>query len=136
MSVLCLLCCYLIDYLNTVFIKFTCNESTRDQSLKFNPFDSYEEILTDESFDPDFNFFNSNIVNLDTPYISREEHKNLNVNSSVDRLSILHLNIRRIKENFENFKIFSSKFWLQYNMFFGDVLRRIPFNISIVVWVT
>ena len=107
---LCLLCCYLIDYLNTVFIKFTCNESTRDQSLKFNPFDSYVEILTDESFDPDFNFFNSNIVNLDTPYISREEHKNLNVNSSVDRLSILHLNIRRIKENFENFKIFSSKF--------------------------
>ena len=105
---LCLLC-YLIDYLNTVFIKFTCNETTRDQSLKFNPFDSSEEILT-ESFNPEFNVFNSSIVNLDTPYIAREEHKNLNVNSSVDRLSILNLNIRRIKKNFENFKIFSSKF--------------------------
>ena len=27
------------------------------ESLKFNPFDSSEEILTDKSFDPDLNFF-------------------------------------------------------------------------------
>ena len=75
-------------------------------SLKFNPFDSSEEILTDKSFDPDLNFFNSNIGNLDTPYISHEEHKNLNENGSADTLSILHLNIRSIKKNFENFKLF------------------------------
>ena len=40
------------------------------ESLKFNPFDSSEEILTDKSFDPDLHFFNSNIGNLDTPHIS------------------------------------------------------------------
>ena len=78
------------------------------ESLKFNPFDSSEEILTDKSFDPDLNFFNSNIGNLDTPYISHEEHKNLNENGSADTLSILHLNIRSIKKNFENFKLFLS----------------------------
>ena len=78
------------------------------ESLKFNPFDSSEEILTDKSFDPDLNFFNSNIGNLDTPYISHEEHKNLNENGSADTLSILHLNIRSIKKNFENFKLFVS----------------------------
>ena len=27
------------------------------ESLKFNPFDCSEEILTDKSFDPDLNFF-------------------------------------------------------------------------------
>ena len=61
------------------------------ESLKFNPFDSSEEILTDKSFDPELNFFNSNIGNLDIPYISRGEHKNVNENDSADTLSILHL---------------------------------------------
>ena len=78
------------------------------ESLKFNPFDNSEEILTDDSFDPDLNFFDINIGNLDTPYISHEEHKNLNVSSSADTLSILLLNIRSIKKNFENLKIFLS----------------------------
>ena len=78
------------------------------ESLKFNPFDNPEEILTDDSFDPDLNFFDINIGNLDTPYISHEEHKNLNVSSSADTLSILLLNIRSIKKNFENLKIFLS----------------------------
>ena len=74
------------------------------ESLKFNPFDSSEEILTDKSFDPDLNFFN--IGNLDTSCISHEQHKNLNENGSADTLSILHLNIRSIKNNFENSKLF------------------------------
>ena len=39
------------------------------ESLKFNPFDSSEEILTDTSLDPGLNFFYSNIGNLNTPYI-------------------------------------------------------------------
>ena len=67
------------------------------ESLKFNPFDSSEEILTDKSFDPDLNFFNSNIGNLDTPYTSHEEHKSLNENGSADTISILRLNIKSIK---------------------------------------
>ena len=91
------------------------------ESLKFNPFDNSEEILTDDLFDPDLNFFNINIGNLDTPYISHEEHKNLNVNSSADTLSILRLNIRSIKKNFENFKIFLSNLSSDFSiMFFGD----------------
>ena len=78
------------------------------ESLKFNPFDNSEEILTDDSFDPDLNFFDISIGNLDTPYISHEEHKNLNVSSSADTLSILLLNIRSTEKNFENLKIFLS----------------------------
>ena len=56
------------------------------ESLKFNPFDNSEEVLTDKSFDADLNFFNSNIGNLDIPYISHEEHKNLNENGSADTI--------------------------------------------------
>ena len=37
------------------------------ESLKFNPFDTSEQILTDESLGLDSNFFNSNIGNFDTP---------------------------------------------------------------------
>ena len=104
-------------------MKFTINESMSDysevlnfESLKFNPFDSSEEILTDKSFDPDLNFFKSNIGNLDNPYISHEEHKNLNVNGSADMLSILHLNIRSIKKNFENFKFFLSSLSFDFSI--------------------
>ena len=54
--------------------KFTAKESMSDysevlniESSKFNPFDSSEEILTAESFDPDLHFFNSNAGNLNIP---------------------------------------------------------------------
>ena len=65
------------------------------ESLKFNPFDCTAEILNYDSFDPDVNFFNNNIDNLDTPYISHEKIKDLIVNTSA--LSVLHLNIRSMK---------------------------------------
>ena len=86
------------------------------ESLKFNPFDNSEDVLTDKSFDADLNFFNSNIGNLDIPYISHEEHKNLNENGSADTISILHLNIRSIKKNFENFKLFLSSFSFDFSI--------------------
>ena len=88
------------------------------ESLKFNPFHSSEEILTDKSFDPDLNLFNSNTDNLDTPCISHEEHKNLNQNGSADTLSILYLNIRRIKKNFENFKFFLSSLSFDFSIIY------------------
>ena len=54
---------------------------------------------------------------MDTPYISNEELKNLNVNSSADMPSILHLNIRSIKKNFENFKIFLNQVLTSVHVF-------------------
>ena len=112
------------------------------ESLKFNPFDSSEKILTDKSFDPDLNFFNSNIGNLDTPYISHEEHKNLNENGSAVMFSILHLNIRSIKKNFENVKLFLpslsfdfsicfSKTWLDESFLTSRSLYELPHYKSI-----
>ena len=97
------------------------------ESLKFNPFDSSEEILTDKSFDPDSNFFHSNI--------SHEEHKNLNVNGSADTLSILYLNIRSIKIFFFHFFLSSLSFdfiicfseaWLDESSLTSQLLYELP----------
>mgnify|MGYP001795064481 FL=1 len=52
---------------------------------------------------------------MDTPYISYEEHKNINVNGLAE-FSILHLNIRSIKKNFENFKLFLSSFSFDFSI--------------------
>ena len=81
-----------------------------------NSFDSTAEILNDDSFDPDVNFFNNNIENLDTPYISHEKIKDLNVNTAANTLSVLHLNIRSMKKNFESFKLFLSNFNFDFSI--------------------
>ena len=54
------------------------------------------------------NFFNLKTQNFDTPYILPEEFKKFHDTSCDDSFSILHLNIRSIKKDFENFKLFFS----------------------------
>ena len=39
------------------------------ETLKYNPSESSGDILLDNSCYPDLHFFNTNIQNLDTPYI-------------------------------------------------------------------
>ena len=43
--------------------------------MRFDPFDS-NDILLDNMSDPDFNLFNQNFENLDTPYFLPEDLKN------------------------------------------------------------
>ena len=42
------------------------------ETLKYDPSESSGEILLDNSCDSDLHFFNTNIQNLDTPYILPE----------------------------------------------------------------
>ena len=77
------------------------------ENLKYSIADNNNNILLDESCDPDVNFFNANFENLNTPYLFPEDFNSAYENeSSSNYLSILHLNIRTIKKNFENFKMF------------------------------
>ena len=48
---------------------------------------------------------NETLKSLDTPYLMPGELHNF-LNSSSNQFSVLHLNIRSIKKNFENFKLF------------------------------
>ena len=77
------------------------------ENLKFDPFSS-DKILLDNCNDPDSNFFRNNFQNLDTRYFSCDE-SSLFCDSHHQKsqlFSILHVNIRSMNRNFENFKRF------------------------------
>ena len=82
------------------------------ENLKYEILDNSDDILLDNSCDPD--------VNLDSPYILPEEFQKFIDSSSHDSFSILHLNIRSIKKNFDNFKyfFFNFRFSFQCDLFF------------------
>ena len=107
-------------------IKNECKRSHNSESelpdyeiLKYEIVDTSEEILLNNACDPDLNFFNLKTQNFDT-YILLKEFKKFHDTSCDDSFSILHLNIRSIKKNFENFKLFFSTlgFFFQRDMFF------------------
>ena len=61
-------------------------------------------ILLDDSYDPDVNFFNVNFENLNTPYLFPVDFSSAYENEpSSNYFPILHLNIRNIKKNFKMF---------------------------------
>ena len=78
------------------------------ENLKYEILDNSDDILLDNSCDPD--------VNLDSPYILPEEFQKFIDSSSHDSFSILHLNIRSIKKNFDNFKYFFSTLGFPFNV--------------------
>ena len=77
------------------------------ENLKYSIADNNNNILLDDSCDRDVNFFNVNFENLNTPYLFPEDFNSAYENESPSNyFSVLHLNIRSIKKNFENFKMF------------------------------
>ena len=78
------------------------------ENRKYDPLENSENILFDNSSDPDLDFYNTNIQNLNTPYILPEELQKFLGDDKDENVSILHLNIRRINKDFENFKMFLS----------------------------
>ena len=70
--------------------------------------DGNSDILLGNSYDPDLNLFSENIKNLDTTRLLPGKLHNFLDNSVTDWFLILHLNIRSIKINSKNFKLFLS----------------------------
>ena len=83
-------------------------ESLNFESLKYSLLNDNHNILLNSFCDPDLNFLKNNIRNLDTKYLLPDQFHNFLYNSTTDWFSILHLNIRSIKKNFEKFKLFLS----------------------------
>ena len=79
------------------------------ENLKFDSFES-KDILLDDSNDPDKNFYN-NIQAVDTQYYLPSEllslSEKLRINS--ENFSLIHLNIRSAKKDFEKLKDFLSQ---------------------------
>ena len=72
--------------------------------MKYNISDN-TDIYLDDSFNPDVNVLNKRFQILDTPYLIPGEFHNFLDNSS-DQFSVLRLNTRSLKTNFENFNLF------------------------------
>ena len=79
-------------------------------------FDENDGILLDNSCDPDLNLFSENIKNLDSAHLLPGNLHNFLDNSVTDWFSVLHLNIRSIKKNFENFKLFLSSLEFSFSV--------------------
>ena len=78
------------------------------QNLKYDPSENSGNTLFDNSNDPDLQFYDTNMQNLNTPYILPEELQNFLGDDDDENVFILHLNIRSINKNYENFKMFLS----------------------------
>ena len=72
--------------------------------------------MLDNSCDPDKNFFDTDIQNIDTPYILPEEFESFSCKLNSKSFSILHLNIRSLKKNFDSFKLFLSSLNFEFSI--------------------
>ena len=74
------------------------------ESIRFNNFSNKNNFF-DSNQDPDVNFFLDNIPSLNTEYFSPSDVKiGFSKFESSDTFSVLHLNIRSLRKNFEDFK--------------------------------
>ena len=84
-----------------------CNSMTLEpnfESMSFNPF-SNNNNFSDSNQDPDVNFFLGNIPSLNTEYFLPSNVKiGFSKFESPDKFLVLHLNIRSLTKNFEDFK--------------------------------
>ena len=87
-------------FFRLIIILFKMSSPKSDfENLKFSPFD-LQNLLLNNSNDPDDNFFNTNQFS-DTNYFTIEETKSKPFCSDDKSFSILHLNIRSFKKNFD-----------------------------------
>ena len=90
------------------------------ENLSFNPFSNQENILLNNDFDPDKHLFDENaFLSLNAEYYTVEDIKN-KLNSSFDNsdnsFSVIHLNIRSMRKNFESFRLFLAELQYEFSM--------------------
>ena len=76
------------------------------QAWNFENLENSGNMLFDNPSDSDLHFYNNDIQILNTPSIMHEEHKIFLGDDKTKIVSVLHLYIRSINKNFENFKMF------------------------------
>ena len=99
-------------------------QSTMSRKLKrlkplvMNLSENSENIFLGRSSDLDLHIFNTNIQNQNAPHILPEELQNQHFlrDDKDENISVLHLNIRSINKNFENFKMFLSNRNFSFSM--------------------
>ena len=108
------------------------------ESMSFNPF-SNNNNCSDSNQNSNVNFFLDNIPSLNAEYFSPSDVKIAFLKfESPDTFSVLHLNIRSLRKNFEDFKelyktlnltfsiVCSSETWADDNKLENDSLIQLP----------
>ena len=86
------------------------NQDETFENFESNFF-SFESVLSSDKTDPDKNFFNDKLQQIDSPYFSVENFIAISEQlNNKDNFSILHLNIRSLNANIDNFRIPKWKF--------------------------
>ena len=80
------------------------NQDETFENFESNFF-SFESVLSSDKTDPDKNFFNDKLQQIDSPYFSVENFIAISKQLNKD-FSILHLNIRGLNANIDNFREF------------------------------
>ena len=75
------------------------------ECLSFDPFSLQENFMNNEC-DPDVNFYQNNVSNVKANYFLMTEVKSSLASFDPNAFSVLHLSIRSMTKNFENFKEF------------------------------
>ena len=81
------------------------NQYKTSENFESNFF-SFESVLSSDKTDPDKNFFNDKLLQIDSPYFSIENFIAISKQVNKDDLSILHLNIKSLDANIDNFRDF------------------------------
>ena len=81
------------------------NQDETFENFESNFF-SFESVLSSDKTDPDKNFFNDKLQQIDSPYFSVENFIAISEQLNKDNFSILHLNIRSLNANIDNFREF------------------------------
>ena len=72
-------------------------DSCNFETVKYSISNESNDILLDNAYDADLNFFSKNVKNLDTVYVLPEDFYGSLEKPVIDCFSILHLNIQSIK---------------------------------------
>ena len=81
------------------------NQDETFENFESNLF-SFESVLSSGNTDSDKNFFNNKLQQIDSPYFSVENFIAIFEQINKDNFSILHLNIRSLNANIDNFREF------------------------------
>ena len=71
---------------------------------------SFQSILSSDNNDPDKNFFNDKLQEIDSPYFSLENFAAISEKLNRNNFSMLHLNIRSLNKNIDDFREFLASF--------------------------
>ena len=78
----------------------TVNKEQQAQNFKYDPSENSGKIIYDNSSGPNLDFYNTNMQNLNTPYLLPKELQRFLGDDKDESVSILHLNITSINKNF------------------------------------